>query len=505
MDLRKNPGHVRGGHEFKKPPKSEPTGFAALGLPPALLNAVDKLGWLAPSPVQLGAIPIALAGHDLIGLAQTGTGKTGAFVLPILDALSKLPPAQPRCPYCVIIVPTRELAQQIDEQISALGAGLRLRSVKVFGGVSERPQIAQLNAGVEILVATPGRLLDLMGQGYINYRQVTHCVLDEADRMFDMGFIVSLRRILRELPQQRQTLLFSATMPPEVHNLTREFLQQPREVRIGQTAPPAELSHEAWELEAAQKPAALESLLSEDYDCVLVFTRTKHRADSVARRLARGGESVAVLHGNRSQNQRDQALARFKQGEARVLVATDVASRGLDIAGIGLVVNYDAPVVPDDYVHRVGRTARAKRHGHAVSLVAQDELKYISQVERLLNARIARREQALPLAQAAIAQADDATHFTDRDLGRRPPARNRAPRRDAAPRREGAKRAEQPRSEPQRADKPRREAAPRGAVKPAPPRTSLAPQDKPAPRSATAATPAPHRHKTRRYRSGPRP
>jgi ATP-dependent RNA helicase RhlE len=424
MDSRKNPSHLRGGTEFKKPPKSEPTGFAVFGLQPALLRAVEKLGWTTPSPVQLGAIPLALAGHDLIGLAQTGTGKTGAFVLPILDALGQRPPAKPLRPYCVIIVPTRELAQQIDTQIVALGGGQRVRSAKIFGGVSERPQIGQLSAGVEIISATPGRLLDLLGQGHINFEHITHCVLDEADRMFDMGFIVSLRRILRYLPARRQTLLFSATMPPEVRSLTQEFLAKPREVRIGATAPPPELSHEAWELDATQKPAALDSLLSEDYDCVLVFTRTKHRADSVARRLARNGETVAVLHSNRSQNQRDLAMARFKQGDARVLVATDVASRGLDIAGIGLVVNYDAPMVPDDYVHRVGRTARAKRQGHAVSLVAKDELKYITRVEQLLKQRIARREQELP-AQAASVTAGDATSFTDRDLGRRPPERGR--------------------------------------------------------------------------------
>ena len=433
MEIRKNAGHTRGGHESKKPPKSEPSGFAALGLPSALLQAVDKLGWASPSPVQLDAIPIALAGHDLVGLAQTGSGKTGAFVLPLLNALSQFPPAKPRRPYAVIIVPTRELAQQIDAQIIALGDGQRIRSMKIFGGVSERPQISRLNTGTEIIVATPGRLLDLLGQGCINFEHITHCVLDEADRMFDMGFIVSLRRILRLLPVRRQTLLFSATMPPEVRSLAQEFLHQPREVRIGATAPPPELSHEAWEVDAMQKPVALDSLLSEDYDCVLVFTRTKHRADKVARRLARGGETVAVLHSNRSQNQRDLALARFKQGEARVLVATDVASRGLDIAGIGLVVNYDAPMVPDDYVHRVGRTARAKRQGHAVSLVAQDELKYIGKVEHLLKQRISRRQQELPVHEAGDTQADDATIFTDRDLGRRSAMRPKTPRSHGGP------------------------------------------------------------------------
>jgi ATP-dependent RNA helicase RhlE len=429
MDPRQNPSHLRGGHEFKKPPKSEPTGFAVFGLQTSLLQSVEKLGWAVPSPIQLETIPLALAGHDLIGLAQTGTGKTGAFVLPILDALNRRPPAQALRPYCVIIVPTRELAQQIDSQIVALSSGMRVRSAKIFGGVSERPQIGQLSAGVEIITATPGRLLDLLAQGYINFELITHCVLDEADRMFDMGFIVSLRRILRYLPPRRQNLLFSATMPPEVRSLTQEFLYKPREVRIGATAPPPELSHEAWELDAPQKPAALDLLLGEDYDSVLVFTRTKHRADSVARRLARLGETVAVLHSNRSQNQRDLALARFKQGEARVLVATDVASRGLDIAGIGLVVNYDTPMVPDDYVHRVGRTARAKRQGHAVSLVAQDELKYLGKVEQLLKLRIARRQQILPSQEPAIV-------IENPRVERRNPRNSGVPARTAVPQRE---------------------------------------------------------------------
>jgi ATP-dependent RNA helicase RhlE len=490
MDSRKNPGHLRGGHELKKSPKSEPTGFGVFGLQPALLRAVEKLGWTLPSPVQHDAIPIALAGQDLIGIAQTGTGKTGAFVLPLLDAISQLPPAKPLRPYCVIVVPTRELAQQIDSQIVALGDGLRVRSAKIFGGVSERPQIGQLSAGVEIITATPGRLLDLLGQGYVNFEHVTHCVLDEADRMFDMGFIISLRRILRYLPARRQTLLFSATMPPEVRSLALEFQTKPREVRIGVTAPPPELSHEAWELEATQKPAALDLLLREDYDCVLVFTRTKHRADSVARRLARDGESVAVLHSNRSQNQRDLALARFKQGDARVLVATDVASRGLDIAGIGLVVNYDAPMVPDDYVHRVGRTARAKRQGHAVSLVAQDELKYIGRVEQLLKLRIARREQELPVREANAA-VEEATYFTDRDLGRRPPAQNRGQRRDATPRQRDA------RPEPRAETRP---GARTGASEPAP---ASRRNETPSPRAGAGPVPGPSsRNRTRR--SGPR-
>lgn len=393
MDSRTNPSHTPGGHEQKKLPKSEPSGFAAFGLRPELLRAVEKLGWTMPTPIQHEAIPHVLAGHDLIGLAQTGTGKTGAFVLPLLAAISQQPPAQPLHPYCVILAPTRELVQQIDAEIKALGQGLRVRSMTIFGGVSDRPQISLLSAGVEIVIATPGRLLDLIGQRWVHFEKVTHCVLDEADRMFDMGFILDLRRILNRMPSRKQTLLFSATMPPEIQRLTQEFLFQPREVRMGAVKPPAELTHEVWELEATQKNAALDVLLGEDYDSVLIFTRTKHRADSVARRLSRNGETVAVLHSNRSQNQRDQALASFKQGQVRVLVATDVASRGLDVVGIGLVINYDPPHDPGDYVHRVGRTARAKRPGCAITLLAQDEFQYIRRIEQLLKQRIPRRQQ----------------------------------------------------------------------------------------------------------------
>ena len=388
--------HHRGGRESNQLPDSETAGFAAFGLKPALLRAADKLGWTVPTPVQLGAIPLALDGRDLIGLAQTGTGKTGAFLLPLLDAVSERKPARPGRPYCLIIAPTRELARQIDEQAVALGRELRVGSMTIYGGVSEQPQIARLRRGVELVTATPGRLLDLLGQGAIRLDDVAHCVLDEADRMFDMGFIRDLRRILALLPKRRQTLLFSATMPPEIRELTREFLLEPREVRLEVSKPPDELSHEVWEMGQGQKNDALALLLKEGHSSVLVFTRTKHRANSLAKRLENGGEAVAVLHGNRSQSQRDIALARFKRGEARVLVATDVASRGLDIVGISLVVNFDTPRDPDDYVHRVGRTARAKRQGCAVSFLTRDEVPFIQKIEKLLRHNVARRDQQLP-------------------------------------------------------------------------------------------------------------
>lgn len=474
---------MRGAHETKKSPKSAPSGFAAFGLRPELLHAAERLGWALPTPVQLAAIPPALAGHDLIALAQTGTGKTGAYLLPLLEALSKLPPAKPLSPYCVILAPTRELVQQIDGQAKALCQGLRLRSMTIFGGVSDRPQISQLMNGVELVAAAPGRLLDLMGQGMVNFTQLSHCVLDEADRMFDMGFIQDLKRILNRMPSRRQTLLYSATMPPEIQRLTHEFLYQPREVRLGATAPPPELSHEVWELDPAQKNAALELLLREDYDSVLVFTRTKHRADSVARRLARSGEDVAVLHSNKSQNQRDAALARFKQGQARVLVATDVASRGLDIVGISLVVNYDTPRDPDDYVHRVGRTARAKRQGCAVSLLTADEVKYIRKIEQLLKQRIARREQRLPSVESCLA-AEGPSRRTGSGAASRPQPRGEQRREAPSERRRDER--------PQRSAEPRRqrsaEARPQHAAEPRPsrqaeprsPRQAEAPAARPA-------------------------
>jgi len=433
------------------PPRSEPSGFRGFVLRQELLHAAEQLGWKVPTPIQLEAIPHVTAGHDLIGLAQTGTGKTGAYLLPLLEAISKLPPAKPLSPYCVILAPTRELVQQIDSQVKALSQGLRIRSMTIFGGVSDRPQMSQLMAGVELVAATPGRLLDLIGRGLVHFEQLQFCVLDEADRMFDMGFILDLKRILNRMPSRKQTLLFSATMPPEIQRLTQEFLYQPREVRLGATAPPPELSHEVWELDATQKNAALELLLREDYDSVLVFTRTKHRADSVARWLARGGEAVAVLHSNRSQNQRDAALTRFKQGQARVLVATDVASRGLDIIGIGLVVNYDAPRDPGDYVHRVGRTARAKRQGCAISFLAADEYKYIQKIEQLLKQRISRRQQSLPAVESSAA-AETASRGT---AGRtsspaRPQARPQQ-QRDTRPRQQSAARSQrQQASQPQR-------------------------------------------------------
>jgi ATP-dependent RNA helicase RhlE len=390
MPNRPRPEHVRGGHEPKKHHADEHFGFAAFGLRPELLHNIERLGWLTPSPIQAELIPLALQGYDLFGAAQTGTGKTGAFALPILEKLASQQPAPPGQPYCLILAPTRELVQQIETQFAELGRGTKVRSISIFGGVSDRPQITALNAGVEVVAAAPGRLLDIMGQGWINFASLQFCVLDEADRMFDMGFINDIRKILNRMPSRKQTLLLSATLPPAIKKLAAEFLHYPREVRIGHSAPPEKLKHELWQVGSEDKPTALVSLVTPEIDSALVFCRTRSRADSLARRLAKAGESVAALHSDRTQTQRDRALAKFKSGEVRVLVATDVASRGLDVDGIQLVVNYDVPLDPEDYVHRVGRTARAKREGKAVTFCAPEEGKYLLRIEKYLGHKIER-------------------------------------------------------------------------------------------------------------------
>ena len=365
------------------------SGFESFGLRPELMANIVRAGWQQPTPIQQQLIPLALEGRDLFGIAQTGTGKTAAFALPLLQQLAEMPRARQLEPHCLIIAPTRELTQQIEQQFKLLGAGLKLRSATVYGGVSERPQIEAMKNGVEILVATPGRMLDLISQGWISLASLSFCVLDEADRMFDMGFIRDIRKILAMTPRAKQTLLLSATMPDEIRRLSADFLIEPREVKIGIAAPPAELTHELWRMDGLAKQDALMTLLTPELDSAIVFCRTRSRADSLARRLTREGERCAALHSSRSQSQRDRALADFKSGRIRVLVATDVASRGLDIEGIELVVNFDVPMVPEDYVHRVGRTARARRTGRAVTFAAPEEEKYVSRIEKLLGKRIA--------------------------------------------------------------------------------------------------------------------
>ena len=366
--------------------------FEILGLCQPVLDAIARQGWPEPTPIQREAIPVVLSGQDLFGVAQTGTGKTAAFALPILHQLSQQPPAEPLKPYCVVLAPTRELVQQIADQFELLARDLSLRILIAHGGTSDRPQTSALAAGVEIIVGAPGRVFDLMKQGYLQYAALRYCVLDEADRMFDMGFIDEIRNILNRMPARRQTLMFSATLPQAVKKLAADYLFYPEEIRIGTTGPPKELNHEAWPVRSDRdKEQALRELLDQEHECVLVFCRTKLGASQLARMLSRWGEKVASIHGDRMQSERERALESFREGRVRVLVGTDVASRGLDIEGIDLVLNYDTPRDPEDYVHRVGRTARAKRSGIAVTFVLPDEARALKRIEQFIKASVPRR------------------------------------------------------------------------------------------------------------------
>ncbi|QSR85424.1 DEAD/DEAH box helicase [Methylacidimicrobium sp. B4] len=368
--------------------------FRNLVLCSPILEAIREAGYTEPTPIQTAAIPPILAGHDLIGIAQTGTGKTAAFAWPILTKLSEqATPAGRRAPQALILAPTRELAAQIQENLRTYGKHLPLRVASIYGGVRERPQIEALRSGVDILVACPGRLLDLHGQGYGDLSAIRYLVLDEADRMLDMGFLPAIRQILRKLPRERQTLLFSATLCPEIEVLTREFLRSPKSVEIGRRANPAEtVTQFVYEVAPHLKTALLLHLLQDPkLDMVLAFARTKHRADRLARQLERSGVKTATLHSNRSQSQRMRALRDFKAGAARVLVATDIAARGIDVDGISHVINFDLPQNPEDYVHRIGRTGRAQAIGDAISFVSPEERGPLRSLERFLGRGIPRK------------------------------------------------------------------------------------------------------------------
>ena len=350
------------------------TSFEGLGLAAELVRAVADQGYTEPTPIQLQAIPVVLAGRDLLAAAQTGTGKTAGFVLPMLQRLGAT--AGTHHPIrALILVPTRELAAQVQESVRTYGAHQHLRSTVIFGGVGINPQIAELRRGVDIVVATPGRLLDHVQQKTMDLRQVEILVLDEADRMLDMGFIPDIRRILALLPAKRQNLLFSATFPDEIRKLAAGFMHDPATVEVARRNTPAELvAQVAHPVDAARKRELLSHLVkSNDWRRVLVFTRTKHGANRLAEQLERDGIEADAIHGNKSQNARTRALKRFKDNELRVLVATDIAARGLDIEFLPHVVNYDLPHVAEDYVHRIGRTGRAGSTGEAVSLVGHEE------------------------------------------------------------------------------------------------------------------------------------
>ncbi|OSM96892.1 ATP-dependent RNA helicase RhlE [Lonsdalea populi] len=367
--------------------------FESLGLSADILRAVEEQGYREPTPVQRQAIPLVLAGRDLMASAQTGTGKTAGFTLPMLQMLSTKPASKGRRPVrALILTPTRELAAQIGENVQSYSKYLSLRSLVVFGGVSINPQMMKLRGGVDILVATPGRLLDLEHQNAVDLSQVEILVLDEADRMLDMGFIHDIRRVLSKLPTRRQNLMFSATFSDDIKGLANSLLNNPASVEVVRRNTPSELvTQHVHMVDKKRKRELLSQLIGQnEWRQVLVFTRTKHGANHLAEQLEKDGITSAAIHGNKSQGARTRALANFKDGSIRVLVATDIAARGLDIDHLPHVVNYELPNVPEDYVHRIGRTGRAASTGEALSLVCVDEHKLLRDIERLLKREIPR-------------------------------------------------------------------------------------------------------------------
>ncbi len=362
--------------------------FELLGLAPELIDAIRDAGYREPTPIQAQAIPLALKGRDLIGLAQTGTGKTAAFTLPIVQRLL----GGPRRLRALILTPTRELAAQVRESFEKYGRHSGLRVAEIFGGVALGPQETALRRGVDVVVATPGRLIDHLERQNLVFDDLEVLVLDEADRMLDMGFAPQINQIVREVPPYRQTLLFSATMPPEVEALARKYLRKPLVVQVGlRTQAVDTVAHAVYPVPRERKSALLAELLKRpEMDSVLVFTRTKHGADRLVRHLERAGVEASAMHADKTQSQRMQALEGFREGKIRVLVATDIAQRGLDIAGISHVINYDVPQRPEDYVHRIGRTGRAAATGDAFTFMSPDEIGMVRTIERVLGTPIPR-------------------------------------------------------------------------------------------------------------------
>ncbi|HJU68904.1 MAG TPA: DEAD/DEAH box helicase [Gemmatimonadaceae bacterium] len=362
--------------------------FEQLGLAPELIDAIRDAGYREPTPIQAQAIPLALKGRDLIGLAQTGTGKTAAFTLPIVQRLL----GGPRRLRALILTPTRELAAQVRESFEKYGRHSGLRVAEIFGGVALGPQETALRRGVDVVVATPGRLIDHLERQNLVFDDLEVLVLDEADRMLDMGFAPQINQIVRDVPPYRQTLLFSATMPPEVEALARKYLRKPLVVQVGlRTQAVDTVAHAVYPVPRERKSALLAELLKRpEMDSVLVFTRTKHGADRLVRHLERAGIEASAMHADKSQSQRMQALEGFREGKIRVLVATDIAQRGLDIAGISHVINYDVPQKPEDYVHRIGRTGRAAATGDAFTFMSPDEIGMVRTIERVLGTPIPR-------------------------------------------------------------------------------------------------------------------
>ena len=362
--------------------------FNTFGLSPAILEGIKAMGYIEPTPIQLRAIPLILSGRDVIGSAQTGTGKTAAFALPILSKLGE----HSQATRVLILEPTRELAAQVETAIHDFARFTKIRTAVIYGGVGYGKQMDALQAGADIIVATPGRLLDHIGRGTCRLDQVKYLVLDEADRMLDMGFLPDVRRIVQKLPRERHSSLFSATIPPEIDSLIQWAMKDPETIEIGARRSPAEtVKHAIYPVAEDQKTSLLLELLKRvNYDSVIVFCCTKHRADQIAALLKKNQHAVAVLHSNRTQREREEALKGFRGGRYEVLVATDIASRGLDIADVSHVINYDVPQHPEDYIHRIGRTGRAAATGDALTLMVAADAGHVHAIERFLGEKVAR-------------------------------------------------------------------------------------------------------------------
>jgi ATP-dependent RNA helicase RhlE len=419
--------------------------FNDLGLVPDLLRAVKDAGYSTPTPIQQQAIPAVLAGRDIVGCAQTGTGKTAAFTLPILQRLDAAADDEPAL-RALVVTPTRELAAQIGQSVATYAKHLEIWHAVIFGGVTDKPQIQELRRGVDILIATPGRLLDLMNRREISLAHVEVFVLDEADQMLDMGFLPDIRRIVAKLPSKRQTLLFSATMPAPIRELAQGLLVDPVDVTVARVSEPAELVEQRlFFVDKADKRKLLVDLVRErSVRRSLVFSRTKHGANRIAKYLDDAGIGTAAIHGNKSQGARTRALDAFKRGDLRVLVATDIAARGIDVEGVTHVINFDLPNVPETYVHRIGRTARAGASGTAWSFCDAEERAYLADIERLMRRHITRvDDHQYPPSERPPAQTDLAGRSGARSSGPKPPGAASRGKRRSGRRRSGGRPAQQ--------------------------------------------------------------
>jgi ATP-dependent RNA helicase RhlE len=413
--------------------------FSELGLAVPILRALRTEEYTTPTPIQEQAIPLLLEGGDLLGVAQTGTGKTAAFALPILHRLAESGKrAGPRQPQALVLAPTRELAIQIGEGFRAYGRNLSLRYATIYGGVGQVPQVKALRRGVDVLIATPGRLLDLMGQGHLALDKTATLVLDEADRMLDMGFIHDVRRIVAALPARRQSLLFSATMPKEISRLADEILNRPKRVEVAPSATPVELiDQRVYFVETSRKRALLDELLrGSDMTRVIIFTRTKHRANRVATQIGKSGIKAEAIHGNKSQNARQRALEAFRKGNVAVLVATDIAARGIDVDDVSHVVNYELPNEPESYVHRIGRTARAGATGVAISFCDAAEHEHLRGIEKLIKksltvVRHSHETDGAPVTKIRSAETKGKKRYSTRPSAKRRRNKSRQPQRAA--------------------------------------------------------------------------